>query len=1297
MGAFKRKTVRFVHRGIQLNRNIESIQEDQIAFGRNIRVVEDGSITSRPGLTVFSAIGGTWTHSIARLNNFNTQLVNDALAYVIGEDNKLYVGPTSANLLGAANPVKLPPAGATTTLSGNPLTMVDMSPVGGTFAWKYIGDANMNLSVGYYPGDDQVGTGNNANGMARALTMGMTPPTTPITPPGTIGAGVLNGNYQWRFAYRNKFTGARSNPSAATRTNAAVPTHPALPCVNNAVLLFLPNAPIDPISGAGDPNIVIDIYRYGGTVNDWRLVGTAPAAGGFTDNTPDSAIITGITPPEITDATTGVTRYPLFRPFVTADNAAYNSAGHLGTLFQDINGHWRLSATGPDTFNLDWLPGSIISINNAVFTIYQVHTSTTLELTESASSPGAGNYAWATQTGTLKAGTPLPHIWGPWGLGEAGAYIFGCGDPNSMGTLYWTNGNDPDSADLVNSLVVTSPSEPLRSGCIYDGTCFVWSTERMFRVYAGNVPGQFTVQELPGGKGILAEYSLTVQSNGISDQSVSWVGKDGIYDYSNSQGVRCLSDRDLFPIFPHDNQTGVDPATIYPMLSAETIGAPNCQTSVLKYHRLCWFQGMLYYDYPVGGGLYSTLVYDSKNVAAWVSFDRFSAGTNPVSRGIEIAANNLKVGVGGVVCDYTGTSDFGANIACRVVTRQDISDDGRIEKLYGDYWLDCATPGSTVFKSKFWTNYGATAGLTYTLPQQGRSRFIGEPTPTGLGILSKSFGLDITWTEDTPSTPCALYQWALSWVDKPEITGLRALDKTDDGYNGAKYLRGFCIEANTFAQPRQIKVLVDGVAQTNTADSTQIFTVNNNGQLEVPFAVLPVVAYEMQIAIDSTDASTAGWEVFQIRWVWEKWPDQTIEYSPFMSMGSTHAKYIRGFTIPIAGAPVATSMNIISDGNPNYIPSTTVTPPSASKKTTASFAFNPPLLAHEVQLFPNKAVRLWWDEIVWDAEEWPELIAEYGPVDDAGTRGAKYLRGFEVPIETNGNPVVLRLLYDTQIGNAGATSIEVLPAVVTAPLSKNVFPMTPAAPIIAHEFQIQALSPARVWWKEVKWDFEPWPEYSAGRSEWLNAGTPSAKFMQGVIVSLDTGGLSRSITYAMILDTGEVHPIGPFSTIAGTKTSLPFSFPVPFICHQFQITPNGPVRDWPEEFKWIWEPVPELVPVWTTQETDHDLPGFHYMFDAYVAYIGTDSQPLFSITTEYSTITYPLPVSNGVFTRAHLMLQPQKAKWRSYSVTAANGLRLFVKDTEVRVKNWSDKGVYPAQFESAHPFGDESRARGASI
>lgn len=866
MADYQKPQVRFVHNGMDWNRSVDTIAADRLCYAKNIRSYQEGTVTGRPGVTSFVTLGGASDYytAIARLNNYNTPLFGGAwdYSYILGLTKALYVGKDASHLTNATiNPVFTPltPSGSglTAAFSGNPLSLVDMQPVGSTVPWKYIGDSSQMVAVGYYPGDNP--NSGVSPTMARCITMGLPLPITQ-TVPATAGAGNLNGQYQWRFVFRRTQTGAQSNPSAATRVTVASPT---LQCTNQAATFTLPTTPIDPHTGAADANVVVDVYRYGGVVFAWRLVGTGNSGASFTDNLADSAILTAQQPSQAVNPITGITHFNLFQPFPIPD------IGHFGTvtLAQNGAGKWIATWASGQTFNTQWLPGSSIGINNApLFTIYQVIDSTHIELTEDASRVGAGGpYPYAVPTGTLAAGQPVKHIWGPWGTGQTGAYIFGCGNVNAPGTLFWTNGNDPDSADTYNSLLVTDPSEPLMNGCIYQGIAYVWSTERMFQIVPSlTVAGQFIVQEIPGGKGIWMEYSLTVQSNGIADISVTWRGKDGIYDFGSGAGLRSLTQDAMYPFFPHDNQSGTPPSVLFPFLTASVEPIPAPDDTLTTVQRCTWFDQYLFFDFQgtANSALQTwTLVYDSR-VNGWISIDRYGFNKQ-ICRGIEIAANNLKIGIGNVLYDYTGTSDAGTSIPCRVITRADDYGDARNYKQLGDLLLDANAGGVTIganLLTQYHTTVTALPNVTGSARGQNTLDFAG-----GGGVYSVTAGLDLVWSA-TASGNATLFQFELAYLIKPEFTVARATDWDDDGYEGAKFFQGFILQANSLNVPATITVEYDG------GSIAQAFpNVNHSTETEIAYSfTTPFIAHQVRVLSNSPIAFMAP---FRIKWIWEPAPE----------------------------------------------------------------------------------------------------------------------------------------------------------------------------------------------------------------------------------------------------------------------------------------------------------------------------------------------------------------------------------------------------------------------------------------
>lgn len=1256
MAAFERKQISFLHKGMVWNAPPEKLPDGCPNWAKNVRVVEQGTISAAHGYTPrFTVTARDYLHSMSRLNILNETAAGSGSGtafdpaltrtYVLGADYQLDVFQDQTTLdNNAINPLLTP---GHIPFSGNPLSIVDMQPVGAAVAWKYIGDSSQMVSVGYYPGgQDSLGNQEPRDAynqtMARCLTMGLDPPVVG-SPPGVDvtfppGEGNLNGQYQWCFVYRRLQTGARSNPSAATRYTAA---SPALTLNNQAAHLQVPLTPIDPQTGNPDLHVVVDIYRFGGTIFRWALVGTAPGQPTnytFTDNTPDEAILAAPAPSQITDASTGLTRFNLYRPFVTQDI----QRGGQATLFQIGPGQvMKLTVADSNQFNPQWLQGSTIYINDAAFSIYQVLDDSNLELAgdvTGALTSGA-TITWTTPAGTLMAGQPLPHLWGPYGIGQSGSYLFACGDPNARGTLYWTNGNDPDSTDIVNNIVVTSPSEKLMTGCIYDSQPYVWSTERQFQVFPSlTIFGQFTTQEMAGAKGVWLEWSLSVQSDGVADQSVTWRGKDGIYDMSAAGGLQRLTDP-LFPFFPHDGQPSIAPETIITQISSfseepEHVG--NLDDTQPQYHRITWFQGMLFYDFvalttdpdtqqPVN--TYSTLVWDSVQIpnGGWVSLDQpFETTAAPVCRCVEIGANEVPVDTLPEPGPIPGPMDRGGNLLvlrsldptvftserlptvwdyygytrgfqARIITKAEDLGDSRAPKLWGDYWVDCTPINSISFYPLGDFNVApllpseAVPG-TVPGPLYQRQQFIFDfqefNNAGGKGLLTTTLGLDIRWIAADGQFTETINQWQPSYVAKPEFIEFRATDRDDQGQTVAKYLMGANIEANTQNIPVEVAVIIDG-------QTVATLNMQHDFQSIKPYAWEPVAGYEFQVQLTLGPGMNAL-QLFKINWIFQPWPDAIARKYPFMDLGSAGEKYIKGVVLPME-----------TGGQP-------------------------------------ASVTLWADDlnttIEWDNQVTP-------------------------PLKKTG--VVLDL---------------------------------PNGPFVAHEIQFATLTNSRIWPAEAKIDFDPWPESSTDASSFTNLGYTGAKWIQGAVIPMETGGNPVQLKISSDCSTSIVLPAA--KTPALCKNDIPFSFSPcytpksdAFIGHEVQVEPLSNARIWYNEIRWVWEPMPELVPTWFTQPTDLDLPGWHSQRDCYIAYMGGSGTPVLTVITEYGAVQYPLdPITSNVYTRCYRVLQPQKAKWRQFRVECCGGIRLFIKDCEVRAKAWGDDGPY----RSFQPFGDLSRTNGGA-
>jgi hypothetical protein len=181
----------------------------------------------------------------------------------------------------------------------------------------------------------------------------------------------------------------------------------------------------------------------------------------------------------------------------------------------------------------------------------------------------------------------MPCFWGP--LNET---FFGCGDPVNPQRLYWTNPGDADTTRQTNWLDITTPSEPLMNGVIYNGRCYVWSSERFFQVLpesqdeSGAVTG-WNYVEIPSGKGLWARWAFT-NPQSIPGDVLFFLSKDGIYG-TDGGSPSDITAEDLRPTFPNEGNVGE---------TVNTVPYPYIIPGANANFRLSYYDDYLYFDYP---------------------------------------------------------------------------------------------------------------------------------------------------------------------------------------------------------------------------------------------------------------------------------------------------------------------------------------------------------------------------------------------------------------------------------------------------------------------------------------------------------------------------------------------------------------------------------------------------------------------------------------------------------------------------------------------------------------------------
>jgi hypothetical protein len=216
----------------------------------------------------------------------------------------------------------------------------------------------------------------------------------------------------------------------------------------------------------------------------------------------------------------------------------------------------------------------------------------------------------------------------------------------------------------------------------------------------------------------------------------------------------------------------------------------------------------------------------------------------------------------------------------------------------------------------------------------------------------------------------------------------------------------------------------------------------------------------------------------------------------------------------------------------------------------------------------------------------------------------------------------------------------------------------------------------------------PKPELIALRAtDWDDAGYPGAKYFQGMKIRADTLGVARTVE--VLDDFNVAHAFTPALVNHPREQTIAYSFNTPFISHLVRLHPTDANFMRIEGVEWIFNPAPELVTTYTTQETTHDFEGWFSHRDIYLPVMSTATVTLTVIVNgnPASPFTYTFASTAGAYKKLYQILQPMKALEVQYSFTSSAGFRLFSRDIQVMVKQWGSTGP----FLMKRPAGELSR------
>lgn len=267
------------------------------------------------------------------------------------------------------------------------------------------------------------------------------------------------------------------------------------------------------------------------------------------------------------------------------------------------------------------------------------------------------------------------------------------------------------------------------------------------------------------------------------------------------------------------------------------------------------------------------------------------------------------------------------------------------------------------------------------------------------------------------------------------------------------------------------------------------------------------------------------------------------------------------------------------------------------------------------QLGSGNILDLWQPDWVPLPEDTQDRPTDWG---DAGSPGNKLYRGLLMEMDTLGNPKAFSV---ERAEDATEFTPNESPVTVSDQTLKA-FTFTP--PFVSHSVRTVSTDgvPWRVWGQQ--WITDPWVEYATLDSAWTNLGFQGAKYIRGLVLPMDTQGLSAQFR-VITSDGGSVTFTA--TTPSAIKTVVAFAFVPPIIAHDIQLQSLTPTAGaFIEEARWDFDQYPEIIPEYTPimevsgpdnkfvqglkliADTANQAVSFHILFD------GGQSGPTFTGT-----------------------------------------------------------------------------------
>jgi hypothetical protein len=788
---------------------------------------------------------------------------------------------------------------------------------------------------------------------------------------GLNSEGIDNPNpYNWVYRVIDNVSKTKSDWSAPIRN----PIH----ILRNRVLLKAESY------ADYSSSYLIEWARYGGNLYDFRIVGRQKADGSyFVDSYADTII-----------AANDAAVFGKRKTFTLIDKTKTGFCNVVGTV---------LTVTSGDNLSARYAIGTNITVNGIENTFFAPPNAIANNVVELLDDMGVLTGVPFRIEEPILTGQPLPVVFGPFGSGFFGLIYFGLGDSNAPNKIYWTEGNNLDQMDSDNFLEITSPSESLIGGAMWDGIPYVWSNRRSFALYPridSNGVLVFEARENAGSKGLFSRNAICVGKKGIY-----YLNNQGSLDVVAGNGIPASLSDEHFKIFFDESKN-----VIIKLIdgSVVTISPPNW--TLPDEIRLYAANNLIFFRYKTVAGVISLLVY-SERLEGFISFDTVASPQEFNCIYFEEAENlnRTLVGLNGTLAYYSSAVGIEGNVSSRIMLPLFDESDSRRLKKFWELVLR-AIPGSNGFSVipyfDYYNNAGATVNITneiFPLPISPQEFLINLNANNG--YRSKNISAIINWPLNYTTDSPRFYEIEYSYFDIIETIQRVDTDFYYGNTQGEKEFTELILTAYTYGVNKSFNIVTDDgiVIQALTINHTQ------EEQTKSYPMTTPFVAHGVKLV--STDSN--NWEFYNQQWKYEQWEENISSYLFWDDGGVPDYKFLHGFELLAHTANAEIPFDILGDDG---VVLESFVSRRHNGKVNLSYAFTTPRRTHAMRIVKKGNMRIFAVKWLFDLE--PELAKVWKSQDTThGVKGVHHLQKAKIAYRSLAD-VTLNLYIDGVLAKA---------------------------------------------------------------------------------------------------------------------------------------------------------------------------------------------------------------------------------------------------------------------------------------